>query len=432
MKRIIQSILGLLILWSSILCASIRIQITQGMDIARPIGVVPFKWVSFNSIKSEDISEIIAADLRNSGKFNVLDTFNQPQHPTTVSEIISTVWKEVGISAVVIGQVQANTDDNSYIVSYQLIDTSSNQKTILAQNKYKVMQKWLRYAAHTASDEIFEKLTSIQGAFRTRIAYVVQKNSGKYPYELLISDYDGFNQKLIHRSSQPLMSPSWSPDGKTLAYVSFESGRSALLMQALDNGMIRQITNFPRHNGAPSFSPDGTKLAFALSKTGSLNLYIMELNSGHIRHITDCRNNNTEPTWFPDNQTLAYTSDQSGRPQVYKININDGVPQRLSWNGTQNQNANVSSNGKFLVMVSRKDAEQHITKLDLETGSIQVLTDTFMDETPSISPNGTMVIYSTTQGVNSVLQLVSNNGNYKIRLLEINGQIKFPAWSPYL
>lgn len=430
MKQAFRVALGFFLLWASVLHAEVRIEITQGVDTARPIGVVPFKWAGPGAAP-EDIGGIVAADLRNSGKFNPLDTSRLPQQPTTASEVTPAAWTALGIDAVVVGQVQPSAD-GSYVVSYQLVDTSGNPGAILAQNQFKVARKWLRYAAHTASDETFEKLTGIKGAFRTRIAYVVQTNGGQYPYGLRVADYDGYNQMPVHRSPQPLMSPAWSPDGGKLAYVTFESGRSALVIQTLDSGAIRQVASFPQHNGAPSFSPDGSKLAFALSKTGSLNLYVMDLGSGQIRQVTDGRSNNTEPTWFPDSQTLAYTSDQGGRPQVYKININGGTPQRLSWEGSQNQDADVSSDGKFLAMVSNNNGAQHIAKLDLATGAVQVLTDTFLDETPSVAPNGTMVIYSASQGLGSVLQLVSTDGRFKARLPATDGQVKFPAWSPYL
>lgn len=428
MKQALKIALSFLMLWTAVLHAEVRIEITQGVDSARPIGVVPFK--STGGAVPEEIGSIVAADLRNSGKFNPVDPSRMPQQPGTAAEVTPSAWTALGIDAVVVGQVQPTAD--GYLVSYQLVDTSGNAGSVLAQNQFKVTRQWLRYAAHTASDEVFEKLTGIKGAFRTRIAYVVQTNGGQYPYELRVADYDGYNQFVVHRSPEPLMSPAWSPDGSKLAYVTFESGRSALVVQTLANGDIRQIASFPRHNGAPAFSPDGSKLAFALSKSGSLNLYVMNLGSGQISQVTDGRSNNTEPTWFPDSQTLAYTSDQAGRPQIYKIGINGGAPQRLTWEGSQNQDAEISSDGKFLVMVSSNGGAQHIAKQDLVTGGVQVLTDTFLDETPSIAPNGTMVIYSSKQGLGSVLQLVSTDGRFKARLPATDGQVRFPTWSPYM
>ncbi|MBX4180942.1 Tol-Pal system beta propeller repeat protein TolB [Sodalis sp. CWE] len=436
MRQIIRIIISFLFLCISMQnIAEIHIEITQGVNLARPIGIVPFKWetkTDNTSGYSECISEVIASDLRNSGKFNPLDVADLPQYPSTASEVKSKDWMTIGIDIVVVGRVYPSSE-NSYIVSYQLVDTSNHlSSSILEQNEFKVRREWLRYAGHSTSDEVFEKLTGIKGAFRTRIAYVVKTKNERYPYELRVADYDGQNQIPVHLSSQPLMSPSWSSDGNKLAYVTFESGRSALVIQTLDSGIVRQVASFQQHNGAPSFSPDGKKLAFALSKTGSLNLYVMDLESEKIYQVTHDRSNNTEPKWFPDSQTLAYTSDQGGAPQIYKININNnGIPQRLSWIGSRNQNADISLDGKFLVMVNNNNDMQNIARLDLETGIFKILTNTFLDETPSISPNGVMIIYSTSQGLSSKLRLISSDGRFQTCLPIIDGQGKFPTWSPY-
>ncbi|AEW44454.1 translocation protein TolB [Serratia symbiotica str. 'Cinara cedri'] len=429
--QVFRIVLGVLMLWISVIYAEVHIEITEGVNSIIPIAVVPFRWSSASGTLPEDIGKIVKADLHNSGKFNLINILHIPQYPTSVSEVTPSVWRALGINVLVVGQVQLGLD-GSYLISYQLVDISGALSRVLAENQFKVTSQWLRYSAHTISDEIFEKLIETKGAFRTRIAYVVKSNSAKMHYELRVADYDGYNQFTVHLSPEPLMSPVWSPDGNKIAYVTFESGHSELVVQTLSNGEIRQIASFPRHNGAPAFSPDGSRLAFALSKSGSLNLYVMDFSSGNISQITDSRSNNTEPTWFPDGQTLAYTSDQGGRPQIYKISASGGVSQRLTWEGSSNQNSKVSFDGKFLVMVQSNNGVQHIAKQDLQSGFVQVLTDTLIDETPSISPNGNMIIYSAMQGMGSVLYVVSSNGFFNSLLPATNGQVKSPAWSPYL
>lgn len=410
--------------------SEVRIIITDGVSSAKPIAVAPFKWTGGGE-PPQAIEEIIASDLRNSGKFNPIDVNQMPQKPTTASEVTPTVWNKVGVSAVVVGSIQPDAS-GKYLINYQLVDTVNRPGTVLAQNQFSIEKRWVRYAAHTASDEIFESLTGIKGAFRTRIAYVVKMTKGPFSHELRVSDYDGYDQITVHRSKEPLMSPTWSPDGKKIAYVTFEGGHSSLVLKTLDSGAVQTIASFPQHNGAPAFSPDGSKLAFALSKGGSLNLYMMTLSNKQITQITSSRSNNTEPSWMPDNQTIVYTSDQAGRPQLYSININTGESQRVTWDNTQNQNARVSPDGSFIAMISSNNGEQHITRYDMDTKTYQRLTDTFLDETPSIAPNGTMIIYSSSQGLGTILNLVSTDGNFKARLPATDGQVKFPAWSPYL
>ena len=399
----------------------VRIVIDEGVDGARPIAVVPFAGSA-----PENIGKIIADDLRNSGKFNPISEARMPQKPTSASEVNPEAWTALGIDAVVVGQVTST--GSGYNISYQLVDTvgaSGTPGTVLVQNSYTVTDKWLRYGAHTVSDEVFEKLTGIRGAFRTRIAYVVQKNGGSQPYEVRVADYDGYNQFIVNRSSQPIMSPAWSPDGKRLAYVSFENKKSQLVVQDLGSGARKVVASFPGHNGAPAFSPDGSRLAFASSQDGTLNIYVMSANGGAVTQLTSGSGNNTEPSWSPDGNSILFTSDRSGSPQVYLMSASGGSASPIGGRGS----AQISGDGKMLVMIN---GNNNVVKQDLSTGASEILSTSFLGESPSISPNGIMIIYSSTQGLGKVLQLVSADGRFKASLPGSNGQVKFPAWSPYL
>lgn len=402
----------------------VRIVIDEGVDSARPIAVVPFK---VSGSVPEDIAEIIAADLRNSGKFNPIPVSKMPQQPSSASEVTPDAWSALGIDAIVVGQVTGN--GGNYNIAYQLVDTigaSGTPGAVLAQNSISVTGKWLRYGAHTVSDEVFEKLTTIKGAFRTRIAYVVQKNGGSQPYEVRVADYDGYNQFIVNRSAQPIMSPAWSPDGKRLAYVSFENRKSQLVVQDLGSNARKVVASFQGHNGAPAFSPDGSRLAFSSNKDGVLNIYVLNLGSGQVSQLTSGAGNNTEPSWTPEGNIL-FTSDRSGSPQVYQMSSSGGGASLIGAGG-RSYSGQMSSDGKTLVMISG----DNIIKRDLSSGKTEVLSSTFLDESPSMSPNGIMIIYSSTQGLGKVLQLVSADGRFKARLPGSDGQIKFPAWSPYL
>lgn len=401
----------------------VRIVIDEGVEGARPIAVVPFKA---NGSVPADIAEIISADLRNSGKFNPLPVSQMPQQPGSASEVTPDAWSALGIDAIVVGQV--TPAGAGYNIAYQLVDTigaSGNAGAVLAQNSITVQPKWIRWGAHQVSDEVFEKMTAIKGAFRTRIAYIVQKNGGSQPYEVRVADYDGFNQFVVTRSSQPLMSPAWSPDGQRLAYVSFENKKSQLVVHNLGSGQRKVVASFPGHNGAPAFSPDGSQLAFANSQDGQLNIYVMNSNGGQPTQLTRGAGNNTEPSWTPDGRIL-FTSDRNGSPQVYSMSASGGGASLVG--GGRSYSGQMSSDGKSMVMISG----DNVVKYDSATGSSQVLSSTFLDESPSISPNGIMIIYSSTQGLGKVLQLVSADGRFKARLPGSDGQVKFPAWSPYL
>ncbi|QBQ63120.1 Tol-Pal system protein TolB [Actinobacillus indolicus] len=400
--------------------SDVRISIDQGVSMAQPIAVVPFK--ASGGVPA-DVAQIVSDDLRNSGKFTPLDRSSLPAQPGSAAEVNAEQWTNIGIDNIVVGQV--SPAGGGYNIAYQLIDTLGTSGTaggVIAQGSFNVPAAQIRLGAHTVSDQVFEKLTQIRGAFRTKIAYVVQR--GVSSYELRVSDYDGFNAFTVVKSKEPLMSPEWSPDGSKLAYVTFENKKSQVVVHDIRSGSRKVVGALKGHNGAPSFSPDGSRVAFASNQDGLLNIYVTGVGGGSPKQLTSNAGNNTEPSWSPDGGYILFTSDRGGQPQVYQMSSSGGGASLIGGSGS----GKISADGKNLIMVSG----DRIVKRDLASGGTEAISSTFLDESPSISPNGTMVIYSSTKGVSKVLQLVSADGRFKANLPGAGGQYKFPAWSPYL
>ena len=415
----------LFVLLVSQLCAEeLTIEIEGGAVEALPIAVVPFDTSGQFEINP---AEIIKFDLSMSGKFRPLPEKSMISTPTSFEAINFKDWRVLGVENLVIGKVMEN--DNGHVIVFSLIDVFRETELITRKISYRF--DGFRKASHHVSDLIYRELVGKQGNFSTKIAYVVFKAS-QNEYQLVVSDSDGHNPRTVFRSEQPLLSPAWSPSGASLAYVSFEDGRSAIFIQELKTGSRQKIRLGEGITGSPAFSPDGEKLVLTSSKEGDSNLYVYNLVNDSIEQITSHGAIDTEGNWSPDGTSLIFTSGRSGGAQIYHIGLAGSSPKRLTFGlGPYNANAEYSQDGESLILISRGGRGHRICLYHTASREWKFLSDSILDESPSFSPNGDMVIYSSKGQDSSKLVVVSTDGSMASRKFTLGeGDIREPAWGP--
>lgn len=407
------------------------IDIIGGNASARPITVVPMPYQGSGAAPQTDVAQVVRADLERSGAFRTLPEASIVERPTRGSEVQYPTWRALKQDFLVIGRV-VDGGEGSYRVEYELFDVARQERMLgLAMT---ARSNAMRDVAHQMADAIYEKITGIPGAFWTRIAYVTASGSGKGArYALMVADSDGYNPQTVVRSAEPLVSPSWSPDGSRLAYVSFERGNSAIYIQNISTGARELVSSFRGINGAPSFSPDGRRLALTLSRSGNPEIYVMDIGSKQLTQVTNSSSIDTEPVWSADGGTIYFTSDRGGRPQIYQVAASGGSANRVTFQGNYNATPTVSYDGKKIAVAQGSGNTYRIALMDSSMGSARwsTLSPGSLDESPSFAPNASMVLYAAREGGRGVLYAVSADGRVRQRLVLADGDVREPSWSPY-
>lgn len=409
--------------------AELTIQITQGADKPTPIAIVPFSWQGGGTPK-EDVSGIVRADFGNSGTFKPLNPANMISHPRSQSEVVYRDWRALGQEYLVIGSVSRQGGAQPIVAQFELYDVYRQQRLMV--DRVQGNENQWRDIAHAISDKIYQRLTGIPGIFSTKMLYVTEtRSNNRRVYNLFMADIDGARERRLLQSGRPIVSPSWSPNGREIAYVSFESSRPAIYRQQLSTGHREKLTSFKGLNGAPVYSPDGSRLAMTLSKDGNPEIYVMDVGSRRLTRMTTHPAIDTEPTWTPDGRALLFTSDRGGKPQIYKVTLGGGLPERVTFEGGYNARAQALPNGRGFVYI-RGSGGLRVAVQDFATGRSYLVSNGPLDKSPSVAPNSNMVLYSSRYGGRDVLSIASVDGKIQYRLPARSSDVREPAWSPFM
>ncbi|MBK6618269.1 MAG: Tol-Pal system beta propeller repeat protein TolB [Nitrosomonas sp.] len=422
LRNLICILLVLLVSTTTGLHAALNIEIYGGGASKIPIALVPF---AAETQFPERVSAVVAADLERSGLFKLVDTFGTAPHE--IDQVNYTDWQNRNAAALVIGSISAQPDGR-LDVRFRLLDVA--KRIQLAGFSSIVTTDQLRALSHRIADVIYEALTGEPGFFSSRIAFVRKQGN---QYALQVSDYDGFNARSLIEYSEPIISPSWSPDGSKIAYVSFEKKKPIVYVQTLATRERHAVANFKGSNSAPAWSPDGNKLAVVLSQQGGSQIYLINADGSGLQRLSQSSSIDTEPTFSPDGRWIIFTSDRGGSPQIYRMPAsgeNAGRAERLTFEGDYNVSPRVSPDGKMLTYIRRHAGGFNVTVQDMATRQVQILSDSRFDESPSFSPNNRMILYASEINRRGILSLVSVDGQMKQRLSPDMGDIREPKWGP--
>jgi TolB protein len=414
--------LFLLIYFSSFISSELILEITQGTQ--DPYRVAVIKFNGDDQISSE-IDQIIKNNLIRTGEFNLFDNDDLLSIPNNEDEIIFNDFRILNIDYLIVGSLAS--ESSNIKAEYQVFDIKKGSK-VRSSTVYGIPNK-NRQLAHYISDGIYEEITGIQGIASTKILYVTQNKD----YRLVVADADGKNEQILLESSEPIISPSWSPDSKKVAYVSFETGMAKVFIQDIASGDRELVIENSSQISSPAWSPDGKFLSLTMYQDGNAEIYILNLKNKNLTRLTNHYAIDTESTWSKKGSKIMFTSGRSGSPQLYEINLrkSNAQPKRITFDGNYNAKGTYLPNNEGIVFVHRANVNFQIALKYFDENFIRPLTESQMDESPSISPNGNVIVYSIKEEDLGLLSGVTLSGA-KFKLPATEGSVREPAWSGFL
>lgn len=410
--------------------ADLEISVTRGYDAKTKIAVVPFFWGG-STVLPERTENIITNNLVRTGQFEALAPGRMLSQPSLEENVFYRDWRLLGQEYLVIGHFEPYSETHVQ-ATVGLYDVVKERRVYQETKVVGIYQ--LRDYAHLLSDLFYERITGVRGIFTTQIAFVTRQalSNGEFDYRLQIADADGQRARTIFKSNEPIISVAWGHDGERIAFANKVGDRWTIFIQELKSGRVNSIADARGYTSAPAFSPDGRYLAYVSSVRNSPEIYLYDFQAGTSRRLTQNSYIDTEPSFSPDSRSIVFTSQRGGNPQIYRYDLASNRSERLTFEGSQNLRARYSTDGKYLVFVHQTNGRFHIASMDLATRDVRVLTETNLDESPSIAPNGSLLVYATQRGNQGVLAWVSLDGEVSNQMRSDFGDVLEPAWSPYL